>query len=285
MFDYDSNLPLDFQEHNRKKQDGTSIIEVSYASPHGGRVSSYMILPDRGGRLSAVLFMHPSGTSKHAFLKEAGIYARAGCASLLIDGPNVRIPARPILSFTERDRDDHIQAVVDLRRGVDLLIDRPDIDGSRIGFVGFSYGAIIGAMLAGVERRIKTYILWACSARMTCFLRNQGKSLPKKDLEAYLHLMEVINPIQHVKSSSPSSLLFQNGRKDKYATEDEVAALYQAASEPKQLEWYDAGHALDGRACQKRFEWMQGKLKLDPLEPEFMKELAKFKLKQMANPL
>jgi len=125
MFEYDSHLPIHFQVHSRKIEDSASVFEASYASPHGGRVSSLMIFPDRKGRMPAVLFMHPSGTGKHAFLKEARIYAQAGCVSLLIDAPNERIPARSVFSFTPRDKDDLIQAVVDLRRGVDLLIERP----------------------------------------------------------------------------------------------------------------------------------------------------------------
>jgi len=64
-----------------------------------------------------------------------------------------------------------------------------------------------------------------------------------------------------------------------------VEALFQAASEPKQLQWYESGHALDCRACQARFEWMRGRLNLEPLAAADMKEPGRFKLKQMVQPL
>jgi hypothetical protein len=45
--------------------------------------------------------------------------------ALLIDAPHARSPDRSIFNFTDQDRNDFIQAVVDLRRGVDLLVARP----------------------------------------------------------------------------------------------------------------------------------------------------------------
>jgi hypothetical protein len=96
--------------------------------------------------------------------------------------------------------------------------------------------------------------------------------------------MQIINPVHHANHAAPSALLFQNGRFDKNAPENNVKALFEAASEPKQMAWYDAGHHLDGKACQDRYEWMREQLDLDPLPPELMKELGKFKLKQMVSP-
>jgi dienelactone hydrolase len=225
--------------------------------------------------------MHPGGTNRYAFLKEASIFSQGGCAALLIDAPYARHPVRPVFSFTEQDRDDLIQATVDLRRGVDLLLSRPDIDPDRIGCVGFSYGASVVAMLANAESRIKAYILWAASSNLTDFLRRQAKSFPEEKLGVFLDAMKVIDPIHHVGRAAPSAILFQNGRFDKNAPEKNVDALFEAASDPKQMAWYDSGHHLDGKACQDRYEWMREQLNLDILSPEHMRKLGEFKLKQM----
>jgi len=284
MFEYDAESPLDYEEHGCKFQNGVNVCEISYASPHGGRVSALLLIPEHDPPLAGILFMHPSGTNRYAFLKEASIFAKGGCEALLIDAPYARQPVRSVFSFTAQDRDDLIQAAIDLRRGVDLLLSRPDIDPNRIGCIGFSYGATVAAMLAGAEKRIKAYILWACSSNLTDFLQSQAKSLPDNKLYTYLGAMKVIDPIHHIRHVSPSSLLFQNGRHDRNAREKDVMALYKAASEPKQIVWYDTGHSLDGKACQDRYEWMREQLDLDLLSPELMKELGKFKLKQMARP-
>jgi len=54
-----------------------------------------------------------------------------------------------------------VQTVIDLRRAVDVVLSRPGVDPKRIGFVGHSFGATWGGVLAGVEKRIKAYVLMA----------------------------------------------------------------------------------------------------------------------------
>jgi dienelactone hydrolase len=49
--------------------------------------------------------------------------------------------------------------VVDLRRALDVLLERPDVDAKRVGYVGHSLGAAWGSALAGFERRIKAFVL------------------------------------------------------------------------------------------------------------------------------
>lgn len=51
--------------------------------------------------------------------------------------------------------------MVDLRRGVDLLRARADVDPNRIAYVGHSAGAHWDAILSGVDRRLKTVVLMA----------------------------------------------------------------------------------------------------------------------------
>jgi dienelactone hydrolase/predicted Ser/Thr protein kinase len=52
-----------------------------------------------------------------------------------------------------------IQEVKDLRRSVDYLEARPDIDGQRIAFYGMSWGAMLGPLVGAVEDRFKASIL------------------------------------------------------------------------------------------------------------------------------
>ena len=56
-------------------------------------------------------------------------------------------------------RDWMCQTVVDLRRGIDYLVSRPDIDPDRIAILGGSLGGWIGSILTAVEHRIKTSVL------------------------------------------------------------------------------------------------------------------------------
>ena len=52
-----------------------------------------------------------------------------------------------------------IQVVKDLKRNLDFLETRQDIDSERVAFYGMSWGATCGVIIAAVEERFKTTIL------------------------------------------------------------------------------------------------------------------------------
>jgi dienelactone hydrolase len=82
-------------------------------------------------------------SSAEGMLPEAERLARRSAVSLAITAPfarSHRIGVQQGLNFDERDRAEQIQLVIDLRRGVDLLLSRPDVARDRLGFVGISYG-------------------------------------------------------------------------------------------------------------------------------------------------
>ena len=90
-------------------------------------------------------------------LQIAEDFARTGAVVVAIDAPWSRRGELP--DFTERDRADQIQLMVDLRRAVDLLRDRDDVDDRRIAYFGVSYGGAMGGLLAGIEDRIAAFVL------------------------------------------------------------------------------------------------------------------------------
>jgi len=56
-------------------------------------------------------------------------------------------------------RDHVIHWLKDLGRAIDYLESRPDIDGNKLGFYGYSWGACLGAILPAVENRFKVSVL------------------------------------------------------------------------------------------------------------------------------
>jgi dienelactone hydrolase len=110
------------------------IHDITYASPKGGPVAAYLVVPKRKGPFAAVLFGHWGNGTRSEFIPEAKLYARAGAVSLLPDYPwDRKEPWRKTLYHfdnPERDREAYVQAVVDLRRGIDLLLARPEVDGN-----------------------------------------------------------------------------------------------------------------------------------------------------------
>ena len=114
------------------ERDGAKVYDVTYTSPKGGRVTAYLVVPAVKGPHAGLVFGHWGPGDRTEFLPEAKLYATAGAVSLLIDYPWVRpAPWRKKLKFLDAPETDHaafVQAVVDLRRGFDLLAARPDVD-------------------------------------------------------------------------------------------------------------------------------------------------------------
>ena len=247
MFDYQQNAPLDFKENGVENKNGASIHDISYASPKGGRVSAYLVVPSsRKGKFAGTIFMHQRPGSRKIFLDDALQFAKAGAVSLLIDAPFSRTGESkrdfdPTVTKPEADRDIYIQTVVDLRRGVDLLVSRSDVDPKRIGFVGFSYGAHTGAVLAGVEKRIKAYVIMSGAPSLTEFLRTSTipaivetrNSLTKEQQTNYFTALASVDPINYIGYVAPSALFLQFGKKDRYPSEEmQMRRAIQSLSKP-----------------------------------------------------
>jgi dienelactone hydrolase len=266
LFGYDPSAPLDPQVGSSEKRQGYTLQQLTYASPKGGRVPAFLLIPDGRGPFPGVLLLHGMPSSARGMLPEAERLARLGAISLAITAPfarSHRIGVQGGLNFDERDRDEQIQLIIDLRRGVDLLLSRPDVAKDRLGFVGISYGGAQGGLFAGVETRIKAYALVVGDGGLVSHFtgsndRNAGylKSLPPERVKRWLAIMEPIEPIRWVGRAAPAHLLFQNGRSDTKVPPADGRAYQEAGSEPKKLLWYDAEHGLNGEAVRDRYTWL-----------------------------
>jgi dienelactone hydrolase len=282
MFDYDRAARLELQEQGVEQREGVAVHDLSYAgaSPGGGRVPAYLVVPPdpEKGPFAAIVFMHGAGGGRSGMLPQALVLARAGAVGLLIDGPLSGARARPgarvsDVTRPEQTRAAMIQTIVDLRRGVDLLRARADVDPQRLGFVGASYGAVIGGILSGVETRIKAYALAVGGASLGDLVRNgtspmakqAAKALTPEQLETNLKLLAPLDPVHYVGHAAPAALFFQNGLRDMGIPEASARRYQAAGSEPKRIAWYDAGHGLNAQAFRDRAAWLSEQLSLAPL--------------------
>jgi dienelactone hydrolase len=279
MFDYDRNMPLDVKEIRVINRDSLRIRDVTYISPKGGRVTAYVVEPVRKGRYAGLIFGHWGYGNRTEFLAEAMLYARAGVISLLVDDPDVRpAPWRRNAPGTrpEAVRDNFIQAVVDLRRGIDLLLSRDDIDPNRIAYVGHSSGARWGAIISAIDRRIKAAVLMAgVPTEATIYMESDDpdfvefrQSTPKEEQDNYIRTVTALDAIRYVPYAAPTPLLFQFARFERYFNEAAMLRYARAASEPKLVKWYDTGHELNDRqALKDRANWLGRQLGLKALAP------------------
>jgi dienelactone hydrolase len=255
LYDYDTGAPLALREESVETEDGVTVHDLSYADPRGGRVPAYLVLPSGVRHAPAVVWVPGLGESREDALDEALQYAKAGVAGIAITG------TPPLFSCTRRDIRPYTRYVVQLRRAVDVLLSRPEVDATRIGYAGFSYGANIGGTLAGVEHRIRAYAFRSGSAYHSRFLRAQcvGR-FSRKRMRAYTRAVSVVDPIRYVGHAAPAALLFQHGVRDTFASTAQLRKLVAVASEPKELRLYRAEHALNGRADDDLRGWLRAQL-------------------------
>jgi predicted esterase len=213
--------------------------------------------------------MHGSSGSRESLLPFAKDLVQTGAVVLTISGPSARISGRGWITFTPQDREEQIQLMVDLRRGVDLLTQHEKVDSARIGYIGYSYGAAMGGLLAGIEPRIKAYGLMVGDGGLvnhfTAGDRPVGgfETIDPAARERWLEAMKPIEPIYYVGHASPSALYFQNARYDSSVTEEDALAYQAAGSEPKKVQWYDSGHGLPTQAYFDMVHWLAEQIGID----------------------
>ena len=293
QFDYDAKAPLDVKEVGREKREGATVIDLTYASPRGGRVPAYLVVPDGRGPFAAVLFGHwmmGGSPLRHRgeFLEEAVVLARAGAVSLLIDAPYVRpgfVREKEEMRQADQSAEVGRQAVVEFRRGLDMLLARPDVDRKRVAYVGHSFHAHVGAILTGVEKRIGSFVLMTGGYANEEYVfdpeNQQMVELRKKygDEPLRKHFRDYAwdDPANFVGHSAPAAVFLQYGRQDKPISEKMARRDSARFAEPKRVAFYDAGHELNAEARRERVEWLARRLSLRRVDYDALARIPQLK--------
>ena len=134
---------------------------------------------------------------------------------------------------TVKYKDYLIKWVKDFSRTIDYLEIRPDIDANRPGYVGFSWGGRMGAIIPAVEKRLKASIL--ISGRLA-----SGVARPKVDQLIFVSRVKI-----------PTLML--NGKYDRIEPlETAQQQLYRLLGTPQQQKKYvpyDTGHGVPVNAA------------------------------------
>ena len=69
-------------------------------------------------------------------------------------------------------------------------------------------------------------------------------------------LRMISDPLASAKSLSGRALLMLHGTQDRTIRRDQAQRLYDAAAQPKELIWYDSGHALPPAAADDAAAWL-----------------------------
>jgi dienelactone hydrolase len=270
LFDYDATAALDVVERGRERRGGVTRVDLTYVSPHGGRVPAWVYEPDHEGPHAGLILMHGLPGNRDGNWPLAVRYAHSGAVVIAISAPFARRdePRDWPVTFTEQDRTEQIQLIVDLRRAVDYLVAHPDVDPERIGYVGASYGGAMGGLLAGVERRVAAYALVVGDGGLVAHHTGAGdlarKRMSAQRWQAWIDAMEPIEPSRFVGLATPTPLLFQSGHADQMVPAVDAVRYQQAANQPKTILWYESGHARTPEMIRDQVHWLAQHLEIDP---------------------
>ena len=255
-YDYNSRILTVVKE--TKQEDDTHLRTViAFTDPFGLRVTGILVRPKEDGVYPCVLLLHGSGGRKENMAGRFGVaLAEQGIASLALDAAlhgdrkgqgqptgEVRGKLGAVTRIT----------VVDYRIALDFLAARKDLDNRRVGVLGYSMGSQMGAILAAVDTRICATLLYVgCDPVRMIFL-------PQTPLD-HREEIEMVSPSNFIGHISPRSLYMVNGRSDTNISADMTKLLYDAAKDPKEIVWFDAGHGLSPAAIDKGLDWLTGRL-------------------------
>src|SRR5262245_18909924 len=117
----------------------------------------------------------------------------------------------------------------------------------------------MGALISGVEHRIKAYDLIAGGAAPV----SEYVNIAPVDLQDELRtVLESTDPMHFVGLAEPSELLFQDGRQDEVVPEEALKNLAGAGSEPKEVRWYDSGHVPITKMWTDSRSWLADRLEI-----------------------
>jgi hypothetical protein len=263
-FAYDNSVALKVTYGSSATKDGVSLREVSFESTTRHTITGVLVPGVGKGPFAPVLWVHwlgdPPTTNHTEFESDAIALAKRGVTSLLIDAMWSQPHWFNKVRSTETDYRDSIAQVVDLRRSLDVLLAQPNVDSSRLAYVGHDFGSMYGAVLAGVDPRPQWYVLLAGT---TTFSEWYLLGKKPKNVDAYVAQMAPLDPLPYLTRAKAKGYLFQFSSHDEYVTNEKELQYFGAAPLPRGMFVYDVDHSMATQAATRdRIAWLTDKLGL-----------------------
>ena len=271
MFEYDPSSPIEAISSPVEGRIQGALHELSYRLPGSSEYArAWLIVPPQSTPSPFVVALHGGGQDRNAFLAEACLLAELGIASLLIDLPQAR--AFPNFSRPDQEQARFAQTVITVRRGLDCLSLRSDIDMCRGAIVGFSFGAWIAAIVAAVDARPKRAVLIAGAPRMSEFWRASlhpdviriRQRLQPGIMDRYAEASKWLDASEYLQRCSNIPFLFQFGTGDEVISQEYLREFAPYGCGTDQLKVYESGSHyqmfLNPDARRDRLSWLRDQL-------------------------
>jgi len=225
-----------------------------HAGDADSAIPAVFLLPDGGGTSPGVLMLHGYSSRKEHLSDGLGMALLGrGIASLSIDLPLHGTRQDPVQAQAARSPLTMFslwrQAREESQLAARFLRARAEVDAECTAVLGYSLGSYLGVQLAADDRAVRAVVLAA------------GGDLPRGTPLATV-ARGVADPIRAVRKLAGRPLLMVHGRADRTVRPDQAERLYAAAGQPKEIRWYDAGHAPTPKAWTDSRRWLADHLGL-----------------------
>lgn len=258
---------IDFEPWRDQEIDDEEAYEytATFPSPYRTGVARNDVVPVRffvpkrgSGPYPCVIVLHYWGASEQKLERSlVGDLARLGIGAALITlpyhldrtPPGARSGERAILPDTQHLVATMTQAVLDVRRTVDYIAQRPEYDPTQIGIAGTSLGSIVSSLSYALEPRLKAasfmlggadlaHILWQSSrvVKVREALRKQGMTESKLREE-----LAMVEPLNYLPARAEKRAFVVGGKFDTVVPPADTEKLIRALGNPSTL-WLDTGH-------------------------------------------
>ncbi|HEX6746880.1 MAG TPA: alpha/beta fold hydrolase [Longimicrobium sp.] len=225
---------------------GGRRLEVEFRTT-GDPVPGILLLPETAPSGGVLLLHGYSSRSEHMVAGIGESLQRHGLASLAIDLPLHGTRHDPLQAQAARNPLAIFglwrQAQRECRLALHYLGARAEVDRGCIGVAGYSLGSFLAVMLAADEPSVRAVVLAA------------GGDLPAETPLA-MAARAVADPLRAVRRLDGRPLLMVHGRYDRTMKPEQAKRLFEAAREPKEIRWWNAGHRLPPEAIDDAADWL-----------------------------
>jgi predicted esterase len=126
---------------------------------------------------------------------------------------------------------------VNVRRALDVLAARSDVDPQRLGVSGLSLGAETAAIVAGADSRPHVFDLMSTRGRPSV--------------------------LRYLRRAHDDTFFIQNGKADEVIPRPQLLSTISAIKAihaPLRIQWYPTRHTLDQDAYLSAVDWLSAKL-------------------------
>jgi fermentation-respiration switch protein FrsA (DUF1100 family) len=213
----------------------------------GSRVPSILQIPYTDDPVPAVLLLHGLSSSKERLADSMGrALAARGIASLAIDLPLHGTRDEAIVDEARSNPLGLVRhwkaALAEAKDAIRWMGAHDAIDETRLNISGYSLGSYVALQTAVAEKKIKAVMIAA------------GGDLPETPWTRMMRLIS--DPLKSARSLKGRPLLMLHGKRDRTIKPEQAQRLYDAASEPKTIKWYDSGHVLPPAAATDAAAWL-----------------------------